>query len=148
VSPEAEDQPCPPPQGEFDASDCAWVRGRAVDVLGQPLVGIGLRVDSVDEESYAFASKSTVTAADGHFELVVERLDPARREMHVDSATVPIKGYLHDPSPNPKAVEDLRAVVLMFMAPLGKPVRATEGDFVFAPVPRPIPRAGSGQFRR
>ena len=134
VSPEDSQASCPVPQGEFGASDCAWLSGRAIDISGKPIVGLGIRVDSVDQQRYVFGSNSTVTGEDGRFEVVVLRYDPAILTTHVDSATVPIKGYLHDSAPGPGEPEDLRAVVTMSMAPMGEPVEITKGDLLFVPL--------------
>lgn len=122
---------CPAMQGEFPPTDCAIVRGTVRSPAGVPRVGFPVRVDSmVPQVGYYYASTTTVTNADGLFELTVYRVSRLEPVTSPDTARVEIKTYpTTDPRPGDPPTARVR--VLMYFAELGETVRVTFADLIF-----------------
>jgi hypothetical protein len=120
--------PCPEPTGEFPPTHCAYVAGR-LTAAGVPLPGAGLRVDEfVPPVGYAYASNAASTDAEGHFSLLVLRLNEFRDPSVPDTATVYVKVYSSGAAAGPGAATNDSLPVLMTFAPMGTPVDTTEVD--------------------
>lgn len=117
-------------QGEFPPTDCAIVRGRAVDGEGRGIAQLGLRVDSMVAGSYVYSSGGVATDSDGRFLLSVRRVNRLTSPTSPDTARVDIKAY---GTSVPRAGDQpvARASTLMRFAPLGVPVDTTTATLVF-----------------
>jgi len=120
--------PCPEPSGEFPPTHCAFVTGR-LTAAGTPVAGGGVRVDDfVAPVGYAYSSNAAATDAQGHFSLLVFRINEFRPPSVPDTATVYVKVYPSAAAATPGAATTDTVAVVMTFAPMGTVVDTTEAE--------------------
>lgn len=107
--------------GSNPPTDCAVLAALAVDVDGDALRLIPVRVDSmIPGVGAIYASALTTTAADGTFGLLVSRVRRVAAPSVPDTASVEVKTY----DPQTQAVVG-RALIKMNFVPIGEQVIPT-----------------------
>jgi hypothetical protein len=122
---------CPVPDREFPPTDCALVRGLAVDGNGTPVTNTPIAVDSSYPAAYHYGSDLRVkTDGAGRFETTVYRLNRLEPITTPDTARVELKIY-GSPEPVFHDTPLARSAILMRFAPLGRSVAPTNVTVVF-----------------